>query len=197
MKGFARRVAHCVAASIPWQERAADKKTLRRVLRVLTATLGLVGTLTIGWSGATSAAVASPSQPIPGQYFQVVSKHNSECLMTRSWTYAEQIVTRPCQGRDYLYQWWKFDSVGGGYYRIVNAFNDMCLDVAWANYADWAHVVQGGCWGGSNQFWRMNDTSDGYFELIVQHSQKCLGISFGWAIQFGCNNQSNERFRIR
>lgn len=170
---------------------------MRRAVKTFVAMIAVAGALTTGWSSAAPAASASPNQPMADQYYQIVAEHNGECLMTRSWTHAEQVVTRPCQGSSYSYQWWKFEAAGGGYYRIINAYNDMCLDVAYVSQADWASVVQAGCWGDDNQLWRKNFKPDGYFELIAKHSQKCLDISWGWAIQYGCTNNTNERFILR
>ena len=123
--------------------------------------------------------------------------NRGDCLSTRSWTWAEQVVTRGCDGS--LFQRWNMVlAIGDGgpdsFYRISNAYNDMCLDVAWFATNNWAHVVQAGCTGTDNQLWKKESAFDGSVILRPRHTNKCLDISWGWAIQYECNGSANQRF---
>jgi len=123
--------------------------------------------------------------------------NRGDCLSTRSWTWAEQVVTRTCNGS--LYQQWDFTLVLGdggpdSYYKISNAYNDMCLDVAWAETRDWTKVVQAGCTGTDNQLWKKEQAWNLSTFLRPRHTNKCLDISWGWAIQYECNSSVNQQF---
>jgi hypothetical protein len=194
-------------------------QSVREILRRLASTAVLTGALIGGIAGAAQATSVSPERPAAGHRLadgrlaagphaslaptvpvQIQNERNGECLKTKSWQHAEQVRTHVCDTG--IQQVWHLSSVGknstgNDLYRLVNSYNDMCLDVPYANQDNFTPVVQVGCWGGDNQFWEATYLANGYYQFVVQHSGKCLDISWGAAIQYGCNNSSNQRFALR
>jgi hypothetical protein len=194
---------------------------VRRVLTGLAAAASLCGILVVASPGASDASPASPERLVPADhrpagarlaagphgllatYYKVVNQRNNECLMTTSWVPERQLETRDCgDSRWQQHQKWTF-RYGGyyngfHYYEVVNAYNDMCMSVQYASTSDWAEVQQAGCRGSGHyyQLWKLVSVG-GYYELVALHSDKCLDISWGKAIQFGCNGATNQHFHLR
>jgi hypothetical protein len=191
---------------------------IRQFLNRFATVVVLTGALVAGIGGAAQAATAlsEPATSVDhrpaggrlaagpqGQFarsYRIIAEHNGDCLMTRSWTPSEQLVTRACNRT--TYQSWtlryggRFN--GSDYYEFVNGYNDMCMDVDGASTSDWADVQQDECVGGghANQLWRLVSVGGVYYQLVALHSDMCLDISVGYAIQYGCHNGTNQRFRF-
>lgn len=152
---------------------------------------GVVAIATLMMGGLTGVAQAA------GSDVQIQALHNQECLMNQNWRIGSQIITRGCNGE--TRQRWgirDLDGAGPGQLNeITNRYTDMCLTVSGASQNDWAQVVQANCSGDASQHWLLTQGEGGWQELKPEHSWKCLDISWGSAIQYGCNHGSNELFR--
>lgn len=134
-------------------------------------------------------AVSAAAEERTLQVGRIINQRNGECLQLNGGAGA-QLRTLPCRpGSDQL---WYLVAVGT-YYEVRSAQNGMCVSVRGGGVSDWEHVVLWPCEGSHNQHWVWASVG-GWYQVSARHSHRCLDISWGWAIQYGCNNSTNQRF---
>ncbi|GIF00717.1 RICIN domain-containing protein [Paractinoplanes rishiriensis] len=164
---------------------------MRSVRQIGVTLLAVVALLSAG--NAAAAATPLPQWAT----HQIVARHSGHCL-TGFIPKGSQARTAAC-GTEVDQRWALYPTYPASqWYYVRTVAYDTCLDVEGAALDNWAHVNHQPCgYAGTNRHWRLVLTDGGYYELINRWSNRCLDISWGWAVQYDCNNGYHQQFRFR
>jgi hypothetical protein len=151
---------------------------------------------------ATPTATPGGSFPVPGTYYQLVSRNSGKVAEVASNSTADGGNVQQWTWNGGNNQQWSFVALAGGYYEIINRNSGKVLEVAGNSTTDGGNVQQW-TWAGTNsQQWSLVNLGTGYYELVNRNSGKVLdvvgnGTADGVNIdQWTWNSGNNQQWQI-